>query len=240
MRSHDAARQALCRIVVAAATGILLAGCTVAPAPPETTNEPETTAAIAPRSWKPDEMITHRTYTEEELAEYRTAYLEKLAGDLEAPPPDVEFVRWTTTPADDAATEAECLTEAGIPSHVGADGRRTLDQPVPAAQEEALYLAIYVCAAKYTPVPALRTDWTPAQIGMAWDYWNEAYIPCLESHGVTMPDEETPTRQVYVDTFYSVDTRWFPPSWLVFHTEESAAIAEACPELPPDQYFYGT
>lgn len=202
-------------------------------------NIDETTSTVSPEDWVPHERIAHRTYTDAELDDYRESYLSARAEQLTTPPPEVELVRWTTTLADDASAQAECLTEAGFPAEPSADGSLTFTPSVPGSQDDALNLALYVCAAKYTPVPALTTDWTPEQIGMAWDYWNEAFIPCLESRGLPVPDEEIPTRQTYIDTFYEGNSRWMPSAWITDYGDDAQAVAEACPPLPPHEYFYG-
>lgn len=224
---------------IALSTLIVLSGCgsstpTSDPTPSSSTTAPD------PRQWVPDEPIEHRSYTDEELEEYRSDYLERRAESLPSTPPDVELIRWTTTPADNWATTVDCLTKAGFPAEVGPTGGTVFTPPVPAEQVDALHLAQYVCAAQYTAVPALRTDWTPEQIGMAWDYWTEAFIPCLEANGVTVPDIPTPSRQQFVDTFYEGSRPWFPPQWLPPSESRKAQVAETCPPQPPHEYFYGT
>lgn len=223
---------------------IALTGCTSATTAPEATPTSATidanSEAVSPEDWVPHEVITHPTYTDEELEDYRDAYLEKRAQVLTAPPPEVELIRWTTTLADDSSAQAACLTDAGFPAEPRYDSGVSFDPGVPEAQEEALNLAMYVCAAQYTPVPALTTDWTPEQIGMAWDYWNEAFIPCLQSEGVSVPDIDPPSRQAYIDSFFTGSREWYPPTWIASRDDREYEIAEECPPMPPHKYFYGS
>ena len=195
---------------------------------------------VSPENWVPHEEITHPTYTDAELEEYRNSYLEKRAQVLTTPPPDVELIRWTTTLADDSSAQAACLTEAGFPAEPRYDSGVSFSPGVPEEQEDALNLAMYVCAAQYTPVPALTTDWTPEQIGMAWDYWNEAFIPCLQRNGVTIPDIDPPSRQTYIDSFFTGPREWYPPTWIASRDDRANEIAEECPPMPPHKYFYGS
>ncbi|MBB5830448.1 hypothetical protein [Brachybacterium aquaticum] len=224
--------------VIALSALITLTGCSDTPS--STPTPQHTTTAEDPHTWVPDEPIEHPTYSKEELDEYRSAYLDERAGLLDSPPPDVELIRWTTTPEDNWETTVTCLTEAGFPAEVGPTGGTVFTPPVPTSQEDALLLAQYICDAQYTPVPALRTDWTPEQIGMAWDYWTEAFIPCLESNGVTIPDVPTPSRETYIDTFFDGPRAWYPPDWIPHDQPRRERIAESCPPMPPHEYFYGT
>lgn len=229
------------RLIALAVSAVIVAisGCTAEPPATEASASPSA-AAVDPKEWVPDEEISHRTYTDEELDQYRSEYLAEQAEDLESPAPDVELIRWTTTQADNSKALTECLTDAGFPAEPSLLGGASYEPPVPAAQEDALQLAWYTCSAKYTPVPALTTDWTPEQIGLAWDYWTEAFIPCLEAQGVPIPDEEVPSRQRYVDTFYTTDSRWLPTTWIYGKGEDADAVAEVCPPRPPHKYFYGS
>lgn len=231
-------------VVIAISTAILaLAGCTAESTTPQS-QDPESTAAVDPHEWVPDEKISHRTYTDEELEEYRAEYLAEKAEDLTSPAPGIELERWVTTIADDASTISSCLTESGFPAKPIPAGGVEFDPAVPGTQDDALNLAMYVCTAKYTPVPALTTDWTPEQIGMAWDYWNEAFIPCLRDHDLPIPDEEVPSRQTYIDTFFTPERYWMPSSWIesayLGDDAKIKSVSEMCPPMPPHEYFYGS
>ncbi|WP_221421068.1 hypothetical protein [Brachybacterium aquaticum] len=194
-----------------------------------------------PRTWEPDQEISHRTYSDQELEQFRVSFLDEQAAsmDIESPP-EVELVRWTFTREEHSQALATCVTEAGFPAESASHGGVSFDPPPPAAQNDAVYLALYVCDAKYTPHPALVTDWTPEQIGMAWDYWNEAFIPCLEAQGVPIPEAEVPSRQTYIDTFFAGEPRWYPPAWVAQLGDRADAVEDACPPMPPHEYFYGS
>ncbi|MBB5830452.1 hypothetical protein HNR70_000265 [Brachybacterium aquaticum] len=211
--------------------------------PPATEDHPATSGAPAvnPRTWEPDQEISHRTYSDQELEQFRVSFLDEQAAsmDIESPP-EVELVRWTFTREEHSQALATCVTEAGFPAESASHGGVSFDPPPPAAQNDAVYLALYVCDAKYTPHPALVTDWTPEQIGMAWDYWNEAFIPCLEAQGVPIPEAEVPSRQTYIDTFFAGEPRWYPPAWVAQLGDRADAVEDACPPMPPHEYFYGS
>lgn len=228
-------------IALAATAVILLSGCmsTDSPTAPETVAVDYTESSA---SWAPKEPIDHPTYTDAEQLEWRQQWLESLAAQSDIQdPPEIDLIRWTTTPQDAGHAAAVCLTEAGFPaSYDEAAGGIIFDGGgVPDSQTEALNSASFVCNSQYTPVPGLRTDWNADQLGLLYDYWTEAYVPCVEARGYAV--EEPPSREVYVDTFYTVpDNRWYPEIALWNLPEaERDEVSAACPIMPAPEHFYG-
>lgn len=199
---------------------------------------------VTSADWIPEHPIEHRTYTEEERLAWRDEFLAYRAqSEGLANPPEVELVRWTTSLQDMDQALVTCLTESGFPAEMGWDGGVMYTPPVPPDQDQALQLASYVCFARYMPIPSIMSDWTDDMLGMVWDYWTEAYVPCLEANGISGM-AEPPTRDFYVENFYDD----IPGSWMPFQQLANAPISEAerariaglCPTYPPAQYFYGS
>lgn len=230
---------------VGAATVMLLVGCTAdgsagpaSSAPPPTGDlELEVTSA----DWVPDHPIEHTTYTEEERLAWRDEWMASQARQWEiADPPEVELVRWMSVRDEYERVYSDCLTAAGFPSKVNWEGYSVFDPGVPESHTEALNLAIYICQSQYPLVPQLSSELTDEQLGMWWDYWTEAYLPCLEAHGVGV-QAEYPTRETFVAEFYS-ENRWWAPDNLPVLTWSEAKLAELtklCPVYPPAEYFFG-
>ncbi|MDO5646163.1 MAG: hypothetical protein Q4G21_10835 [Dermabacter sp.] len=228
-------------IAIAATVTLLLSGCssTDSPTAAEATAVDYTESSA---SWAPKEPIKHRTYTEAEKLEWRQQWLASMAAQMNIEnPPEIELVRWTTTPDDADQAEAACLTEAGFPATYDEAGGGVLFDGggVPTSQEEALNNAYFTCYSQYTPLPSLRTEWNADQLGLIYDYWTEAFVPCVEARGYTV--EEPPSRAVYIDTFDSdLDNRWWPEEAIVFLPEtERQQVGKACPIMPAPEHFYG-
>ncbi|MDO5646164.1 MAG: hypothetical protein Q4G21_10840 [Dermabacter sp.] len=224
-----------------AAAALFLSGCTSTTSP----SGAETAAADyteSSASWAPKESIKHRTYTEAEKWERRQQWLASMASEMNIEnPPEIDLIRWTTTPQDTGQAEAACLTEAGFPATYDevSGGVVFGDGGVPDSQTGALYNASFTCYSQYTRVPGLLTDWSTDQLGMLYDYWTEAFVPCVEARGYTV--EEPPSREVYVDTFFEFrDDQWRPEDALkLLPQAEREEVGKACPVMPASEHFYG-
>lgn len=112
---------------------------------------------------------------------------------------------------------------------------------VPAAQEASWNLAMYTCESQYTPDPRYRQEWTPEQLGLLYDYWEQYFIPCLAAHGHPVDTTDRPSREAWVAAFPTVDRLpWYPPdTYFLLNPEERDRLAGVCPPSPPDDVFYG-
>lgn len=218
----------------------VLGGCN---APFNETPDDPTPDTIDASTWAPSQPISHPTYTEAEQLEWREGWLISMAQESGmVDPPEVDLIRWTTSMREYQESYAECSTNAGFPQTLDTLGLPYFDPPPPASQKEALDLVLYTCNAQYSPLPQLMDDWSPDQLGLLWDYWNEAFLPCLEAQGVELPDGPVPSRETYVETFYSdPDSRWWPYEALFSLPEDRLdPVAAMCPPYPPDEHFYGS
>lgn len=190
----------------------------------------------------PEHPIEHKSYTDEERLAWRDSYLEMRASEGEGidDPPDVPLVRWVNSLQEYDSALASCMTEQGFPARVYFGGGLEYTPGVPDSQRNALDRAWYICDAKYTPIPAIMTDWSDDQFGMLYDYWSEALVPCLESYGVPVSPAPV-TRETFIASFHDVD--WSPDHALVgapLSEEEKYHVMEQCPQYPPAKYFYGS
>lgn len=181
-------------------------------------------------------------FSDEERRGWLAERLEMYADDLDAPPPDIEVVRWTDTLADYGATVEECLREQGfIVEH---DGRGGFHIPagIPPHQEEAYQVARYACNAMYPINPVFVQEWSPEQLGLLYDYWDQYLIPCLAAHDLPVSTANKPSREVYISTFFTPD----PPNWWPSDVVEmlppsvKSSVEQVCPPYPPPEVFYGT
>ena len=164
--------------------------------------------------WVPASPVVLEVATPEERVEWREAYLKRIAEEMGLPGvPYGELVRWTETHQEFDGANVECLTDAGFPARLSWGGGIVFDPGVPPEQDQALDLALYTCLAKYTGRPEILADFNNAQLGILWDYWTEAYVPCLEANGVGIP-EDPPTRESFIAEFYT-DSRWWPEECII-------------------------
>lgn len=204
---------------------------------------PSGPGAWDPMSWTPTVKITAVSLTAEEKMASHLRRLDKMAEyEKISPVPDVEIVRWIENGTEYGPVMAACLTDAGFRSEGDAVGGVQYLDEVPEAQEKALHLAYYVCAAKYPLDPVYLTEWTSEQLGLLYDYWEQYFIPCLAAHGLKIDESSKPTRESYVARFHTPErASWWPSDTLATMPEkERAAIEASCPGYPPDAVFYGT
>lgn len=254
--SNQSAWAGLCLAV----TLVLLAGCTGSQEPgasSTTTQQSQEPGAGAGTSgaltadgewdvstWTSDVTVVPPTFTDAEREQFRTDWLASLAEQMDVEdPPEVPLIRWTYGDLEHGTAVASCLTAAGFPAVADSALGWALREPVPASQAPAFRLATYVCAAQYTLDPVYLRDWTPEQVGIAYDYWVEYYGPCMAAHGYSVSDADKPTREVFVATFFTEQrSRWWPPERLAMLSDESlrTELGAVCPAFPPDAEFYGT
>lgn len=197
---------------------------------------------VTSANWVPRQQIDHKTYSDQERLEWREWYLDMRANEGEGvqDPPEVPLVRWTESLQEYDEAMAQCLTDGGFPAQVGILGGIVYAPSVPSSQEAALDLVQFECEAKYTPLPAIMTNWSAEQKGMLFDYWVEAMIPCLEAHGI-YPADAPVSRETFMEIYPHVD--WDPELLIVdvrLSETDNYEITAKCPPYPPAKYFYGS
>ncbi|OKL53702.1 hypothetical protein BSZ39_07990 [Bowdeniella nasicola] len=189
------------------------------------------------QGWKPKEKISPPSWSQEEKAAAarkaaERAFQEKIPTDL----PNIELGPYLGFD-EGMEKQAECVREKGFPVIVVSKGF-AYDPGVPEAQVDALNRAHYECALKFPYDPVFVKEYTEPQMRILYDYWVEAYLPCLESIG--RPYEPTPpSKEVFVRQFITREDGfldWWPPSSLIVGDDRAEA---ACPQLPPPEDFYG-
>lgn len=85
--------------------------------------------------------------------------------------------------------------------------------------------------------PGYVEDFSEPQLRAPYDYFVEAYVPCLESIRRPYPNSP-PSKDVFVTRFLSRGDdfmAWWPPDVI---TGNDARAGAACPELPPPEVFF--
>lgn len=193
-----------------------------------------------PASWEPTVVVTLSRLSEVEREQWRDDHLARLADDLDGPAPEVPLERWVEPNAEWDHAMSECMAESGFVVEVDGGAIRYPGGPPPAEQLSAWDLAWYTCNARFTPDPDYAQDWTEEQIGLVYDYWDQYFIPCMDAHGVTVNRAQQPSRESYVDTFYTSQRTWWPNEYLETLPDSQRDQVEAsCPPFPPPEVFYG-
>lgn len=229
---------------------LLLAGCTEGNAGGgqgaiETDGAGESAAVWDPNAWEPSVTITRPSLTDEEKDQIRKEVARQLVSDpeLQESLPDVPVVAYYDSFREQEKKQAECITEAGFKAKALQTGGLSFGQ-YPESQQRAFQLAGYTCQMQFPFDPALARDWTPEQIGLVYDYWNEYMIPCLKDHGYTTDVSKRPSRESFVQNFFAEDgagREWFPVDLQPYLENEGGHedVLEACPALPPSDALYG-
>ncbi|MBD8023455.1 nitrogenase component 1 family protein [Microbacterium gallinarum] len=144
--------------------------------------------------------------------------------------PDTTKVR-EIEPEDWASVIAGCLDEQGFQTVVRADGG--IENPgVPAAQQEALAVAQFVCGASYPFPEKYSQPLTEAQLSRLYEFWVVESVPCLQSFGLNPP--LAPTLAVFLETYESPDM-WGPFTVLgTLSGPRYDEVSVACPQSPDD------
>lgn len=194
-----------------------------------------------PHSWKPRVETVAPTYSDEELASYYEERLVATADERnQSPIPEVSLIRWSMGSNEYAANMATCLQEAGFPAVL--EGRDYYFEPgVPAAQQDALNRASFVCNGQYMMHPIYGYGWTDEHVGVVYDYWVEYYIPCMRAHGHEVRDDDKPSREAYVNAFNTAQRiDWWPNEWsALLPKTERVEMEQICPQYPPDEVLFG-
>lgn len=145
--------------------------------------------------------------------------------------PDTSVVR-TVDPEEWASVIATCMNDAGFPDVV-ADGDGSLSWEGPTQQAEQLGLAKYICLAQYPLDPKYTTKPTDEQIGLVYDYLTLVQVPCIEAHGIEVP--EAPSRAIFIETYLD-SPEWLPYALISAEADAQGVLSELqeqCPQSPP-------
>ncbi|MGW9717409.1 hypothetical protein ACUXMM_002005 [Micrococcus aloeverae] len=216
-----------------------LGGSSTVAAPPTATAEKTWDAS----QWVPTERIEPLLTTE---AEKERAYREQVARHAQGAgmpaPPQVERSGWYATSLESDRMVSTCLAEAGWPNSVGPTGGIQIDTP-PESQRSAFEAAYVTCYAQHPVDPSYTQDWTDPQLRLVYDYWDQYLIPCLEAYGYTVDISARPSKEAFVSAFYTPGRhQWWPfaDSMRGVSAERQAEVAQTCPELPPQDVFWGS
>lgn len=195
-----------------------------------------------PEEWEPTVHIEPQRVTDAERNQHREELMARRAQEygLESPP-GVELIAWAQSMGEHADLMAECLQEAGFPAVSNGVSGTYFDPGVPESQSDALDLAYYVCDAQYPIEPRYMQDWSQAQVGLVYDYWEEYFIPCMDAHGHTIDDSHQPSREAYVAAFHTPERiGWWPnDDFQRLSLDQQRVLKDVCPPYPPDSAMYG-
>lgn len=214
-------------------------GSSTVAAPPTATAEKTWDAS----QWVPTERIEPLLTTEAEKEAAQREQVERMA--REAGTPELLQVRrmdWSSTTLESSQKIGECMAAAGFPVEVTPTGALRYPTP-PESQKRAWNLAENTCAVKHPVDPAYAHDWTEPQLRLVYDYWDQYLIPCLEAQGLHVDTSSRPSKESFVTSFFTQDRHdWWPYSTTMVGVSEEreAQIAQTCPELPPQDVFWGT
>lgn len=224
------------------ATGGQATGSSVSPSVSGSTGQGGVDAAGEwdPRSWKPTERIERVAMSEAEREEFWKGNVARRAQDLGVGVPQVERVAWMGSRQEAAEAVTSCLRESGFPgARLDVDGATVLDN-LPESQVPAFDLALLVCDARYPIDPEISQDWSRAQVGLVYDYWDGYFIPCMAAHGYPVDTSEQPSRESFVSEFHSGARAWWAADrYDSLPEEDRATLVGECPPYPPDSVLYG-
>lgn len=129
------------------------------------------------------------------------------------------------------------MKDRGVPA-VAANGVIAFPDGIPPSQKDAVDLINYTCFLMFPLDPGYVEDFSEPQLRALYDYFVEAYVPCLESIRRPYPNPP-PSKDVFVTRFLARGDdfmAWWPPDVI---TGNDARAGAACPELPPPEIFFG-
>lgn len=195
---------------------MLLTGCTAVPMQPTV----EGNSSLDPSVLAQVEM---------QIDQYRDGVL-SVFPDAELP--QVEIVRLVTA-EEWPKIVATCTTEAGFRAEASADGGVSMEVEDP-AQEEAMWVANYVCKAQYPIDPKYQEPLDQAQIDWVYRYYVDELSPCIESYN--FPVDDPPSETVFRQNLGS-DRSWHPYDHVTHVGDELLTeLLTTCPQEPPHSF----
>lgn len=201
--------------------------------------------------WRPSFTPTSPPVSAAEEAQSRLDYVNQILRGFNLPEYGAEeelpeVVR-TVSAYDAGEAIAQCLNQGGFPatSVGGAVEIRELVE-----EQKTAYNRLYAeCAAQYPIEPKFFREWGEDQWKVNYEYLTGYYIPCVESFGVEIDKTSIPSERVYVENALSNADLWHPAGWRQNpdvdpqlrddHTEQGAALANACRQTPPTKWLFG-
>lgn len=246
-------RRAFAQLTIAAVLVVIAAGCSSQGSQESSSQQPAASDSASADSntgdgmsetidWEPTIEITPLAMTEEEKVAFRARWLDQMA-EKAGVANDVELVRWTSRGMDDATAQATCLEEHGFAAEADpVEGGVAFPMGVPESQSDALNLAIYSCAAQYSLDPIYLQEWTDDQLFLIWDYWEQAFIPCLEAEGIVVNRTNQPSKEAWMAAFHTPERiSWWPQETMMALPEERyEEVSQICSPYPANEVFYGT
>lgn len=147
--------------------------------------------------------------------------------------PDVEVVR-VVTGAEWEQTMSDCYHDNGVD-----DGRALFDGVAPlgvgSIEQQMFAYTQHVCTFQY-PVEEWQSPiLSGKQIAYQYDYWVTHTAPCLQLMGYKVIG--IPTRQQYVDSFYSGEYWWSPYQAMPWESDIDWDLVDfRCPPLPIEPF----
>lgn len=198
---------------------VSLAGCNSTASPPSAgdgTNH-------APLDSQTSKMV------EKQVEQYRNGVL-ALFPDADLP--NVDPIRLVTT-EEWPKVVAQCVTEAGFPAKITADGGVDIDVGNP-AQEEAMWIADFVCKSQYPIDPRYQQPLDESQQKRLYRYYVTKLMPCVESFGI--PVDDPPTETVFLQDI-NTDHGWHPYDHVDgIARDQLESLLTNCPQQPPDSF----
>lgn len=182
-----------------------------------------------PPEQPPEDLGTDSVLVEKQLQQYSDGVL-AMFPDAELP--EVKVVR-LVTPEEWPEIVAQCVTESGFSAKATKDGGISIDVENP-AQEEAMWIANYVCKAQFPINPKYQQPLDEAQAKRLYRYFVKELTSCVESFGVLV--DEAPTETVFLQNM-ETEQGWHPYE----HVEDlgdskTQDLLESCPQQPPASF----
>ncbi|WP_395641000.1 hypothetical protein [Pseudolysinimonas sp.] len=175
--------------------------------------------------------------TSDELAQWQLdSYWEMVASQHPgAIRPEIEVVRYIDLP-ESATVLAGCMVDSGWPDVRATPDNGVESGTIPAGQEEAYDLAMYVCHASYPLDLKYIRPLTEEQKSALYAYLRDELAPCLEAEGFNVSD--APSEQAFLESYDETG------GWDIYASVVSAGLSqeawyeinEVCPQVPSDLY----
>lgn len=240
-------KMARCALLLTVCLG--LAACGDAGPGNQPSAKESTVATFDYSAWKPETAVSLPKMSEEEFERARLDALETSRATFGVDPalPVPDLVRRLDL-GEDMQPVADCMISAGYPVELSADGRGINGKNL----SDSARIQVWLCMAQYTPADYGYPEETPEQRAVKYEYYTTFFVPCAQAQGVKFV-QEPPSKEAWIaslDDVNSEESPWMPdvvgdawsPESRTRFKEGSEALRnlyEACPALPPAQYYYG-
>lgn len=143
--------------------------------------------------------------------------------------PDVDLVR-IIEPNEWARMQESCVRDQGFDVTANNQGGISISE-IPIEQQESLAIAQFACEAMYPVDLSWDLPLTDDELSYLYDYFTKVLTPCLESHGIDVP--EPSSRTTFVDSYVAGDA-WNPyVNVMGTRGVQWGDINKKCPQAPP-------